>query len=480
MGAGHSETPAWIGSQAGISEEVLPPWTPLVVDRSEGVLVVSCWGRSYEFGKWPFPSAITSGGKSLLRGPIEVRVRPTGKVRTWTFEEPELLEARPDRVRLSQKATSNDLVLSAETTIEYDGMMLIRWELTPKRAVPVELLTFEIPLHSERARYIYYYPHYERSWSEHRPGELTPEGFVDNFRPVMWLGDEERGLEWFAESDENWIADDPSRVTEVKREGDRVVLRLKVVDSSLRLSPDGDQPSLSYTFGLQATPIAPVEKDAWDYRTFHISQPTFGVETRLDISESQLDALKAAGVRTVAFHEHWTDIESYTETTYGDQLRRFVRACHDRGIQVLIYFGFLISDLAPEWPAYGDECVIQPRGGYEPYNYPPQPLQNAYKVCYRSVWQDFLAHGIARLMADYDLDGVYLDGTADPFDGCVNRKHGCGYVAADGSVRNEGDVQVRVPKPYGVPFGALLPQRRHADNLVVPVCVSASHIAFGS
>jgi len=54
------------------------------------------------------------------------------------------------------------------------------------------------------------------------------------------------------------------------------------------------------------------------------------------------------------------------------------------------------------------------------------------------------------------------------------------YVAEDGSVRNEGDVQVRVPKPYGVPFGALLPQQKHADNLLVPVCLSASHIAFGS
>lgn len=54
------------------------------------------------------------------------------------------------------------------------------------------------------------------------------------------------------------------------------------------------------------------------------------------------------------------------------------------------------------------------------------------------------------------------------------------YVAADGTVRNEGDVQVRVPAPYGISYRALVPQRAHASNLLVPVCVSSSHIAYGS
>jgi hypothetical protein len=54
------------------------------------------------------------------------------------------------------------------------------------------------------------------------------------------------------------------------------------------------------------------------------------------------------------------------------------------------------------------------------------------------------------------------------------------YVAADGSVRNEGDVQVRVPAPYGISYGALVPRRGEASNLLVPVCCSSSHIAYGS
>lgn len=54
------------------------------------------------------------------------------------------------------------------------------------------------------------------------------------------------------------------------------------------------------------------------------------------------------------------------------------------------------------------------------------------------------------------------------------------YVAADGTVRNEGDVQVKVPAPYGISYRALVPRRAEASNLLVPVCCSASHIAYGS
>lgn len=55
------------------------------------------------------------------------------------------------------------------------------------------------------------------------------------------------------------------------------------------------------------------------------------------------------------------------------------------------------------------------------------------------------------------------------------------YVNANGFVQNEGDVEAHlVPHPYGVDYGAIVPRRVECANLIVPVCVSASHIAFGS
>jgi hypothetical protein len=58
--------------------------------------------------------------------------------------------------------------------------------------------------------------------------------------------------------------------------------------------------------------------------------------------------------------------------------------------------------------------------------------------------------------------------------------HNCQrYVTAEGHVQNEGDIQVG-SRPYGISFRSLVPRAGEAGNLVVPVCVSASHIAYGS
>jgi hypothetical protein len=54
------------------------------------------------------------------------------------------------------------------------------------------------------------------------------------------------------------------------------------------------------------------------------------------------------------------------------------------------------------------------------------------------------------------------------------------HVTAAGAVRNEGDVQVGGFPPYPIGYGAIVPRAEQCGNLLVPVCLSASHIAYGS
>lgn len=58
--------------------------------------------------------------------------------------------------------------------------------------------------------------------------------------------------------------------------------------------------------------------------------------------------------------------------------------------------------------------------------------------------------------------------------------HHCRRMVVNGMVKNEGDVQVWPGPPYPIAYRAITPKRRECGNLLVPVCLSASHIAYGS
>jgi hypothetical protein len=63
--------------------------------------------------------------------------------------------------------------------------------------------------------------------------------------------------------------------------------------------------------------------------------------------------------------------------------------------------------------------------------------------------------------------------------------HNCQRIVMTGKdgrkiVRNEGDVQIGCPKPYPVSYRSIVPKADECENLFVPVCLSSTHIAYGS
>ena len=90
-----------------------------------------------------------------------------------------------------------------------------------------------------------------------------------------------------------------------------------------------------------------------------------------------------------------------------------------------------------------------------------------------------------RMISDYVITQADCEGRTVVEDGIALAaytmdSHNCRRIVVDGMVKNEGNVETKIPGPYSIPYRAIVPKREDCTNLVVPVCLSASHIAFGS
>ena len=94
-----------------------------------------------------------------------------------------------------------------------------------------------------------------------------------------------------------------------------------------------------------------------------------------------------------------------------------------------------------------------------------------------------------RMVGEYVATQADCEGTRIAPDGIAMAaytmdSHNCQRIVIqkDGKymVKNEGDVEISGGLPYPISFRSLTPKREQCTNLLVPVCCSASHIAYGS
>jgi hypothetical protein len=102
-------------------------------------------------------------------------------------------------------------------------------------------------------------------------------------------------------------------------------------------------------------------------------------------------------------------------------------------------------------------------------------------------WQEQIyVREARRMVSDYVMTQSDCQGKTEPKDSVslaaytMDSHNQQRYVDASGHVRNEGDVQVGGFSPYPISYKSIVPAAKQCANLLVPICLSATHIAYGS
>jgi hypothetical protein len=158
----------------------------------------------------------------------------------------------------------------------------------------------------------------------------------------------------------------------------------------------------------------------------------------------------------------------YPEGSYAERAK--IRQAHVEYIQGFLYFlatdprvPAALSSEMKEWGLCRDEFVDTDHWPYQLYVREARRMVGEYVMSQKDI-QTELTKPDAIGMGSYNSDSHN-----------VQRR-----PTEDGlAVENEGDMQVRVT-PYEIPYRVMLPKRSEATNLLVPVCFSATHVAYST
>jgi hypothetical protein len=240
--------PAWWHNRIGIDHSVPSPWTPVrVTDRD-----IEVYGRKYACADGSLPRQIVNQGAEMLAAPITLQIAADGATADLAKLPAVNVAAAPDMAILRAETRMNRLAVNLVATTEFDGLQRYDLMLTPTAPVEVKDLVLEVPIKSKYASFLL--PSNGINASAMAMG-TTP--WRSAFLPQVWLGNDDLGLAWFAESDQWWHPHD-EQMLEVVPQKDRTVLRCQIIRSqSGTRQPLRLEKPVTITFGLMATPVKP-------------------------------------------------------------------------------------------------------------------------------------------------------------------------------------------------------------------------------
>jgi hypothetical protein len=380
-------------------DTVLPPWYPVKYNSGK----VSIWGRDYDFNGKDILNSITATGSSLLASPIQLEFSANSQKQVITFSAPEVVKQGKGKILLRRKALGG-IDASLDYMIEFDGMIWNKLIIKPAKQ-KITGLKLIIPFTKATAKFIHYVGAPTVYESQDLPKNSLSRALADKqgslyksgFKTNVWIGDNNRGLLWFAESERSWWPKERNDMIEVFRNSNGSVdLRLNMVTAEL---PAAAKNGLLYEFGLMATPVKSLPT-GWRGMTF----------------SAQYDSIKGdrRGNNLIYWPNEWRwmmlDPEPHRAENV-DYIRNKIKRDRKENRKIIPYWTRLHYPIKDNDKLNADAKKMQKAWSTIPGR-PGGGSHQMYRAACTSEWTDYLVWCVdqwAKVMGH--VDGVYIDET---------------------------------------------------------------------
>jgi hypothetical protein len=437
----------WLDSTLGLDDDVVPSYPPVAVEDN----TVAVLGRTMKLADTGLPAGMTStfsdaldqaglSAREILARPIGLVVETADGTVGWQGGHVRMVEQHAGTVTWESRSTGGPFAMTCRATMDGDGYINYALKLQVDREAEVRDVRLEIPFRREIAKYI---------MGLGCKGGIRPAAWkwkwnVSLANHRLWLGDASAGLHCKLKGPqdtwelynlknsglpESWHNAGQGGA-ELAEEAPEVVL-VRFYSGPRRLQPAGE---LLFRFGLMATPVKVLNPEHWNWRYWHADSP--------------VDEVARSGANIINVH-HANDLNPFINYPFlaNDKLKPYVDQAHRLGIKVKLYYtirelsnhaaelwalrsldhevfrqgpGFRLADqFASRSADLGDSttgnawlCEHLVTDYVPAWHHPfgGGVWDAAIATTGLSRWHNYYLEGMAWLIRNVGVDGLYLDG----------------------------------------------------------------------
>ncbi|MGI6355934.1 MAG: glycoside hydrolase domain-containing protein [Lentisphaeria bacterium] len=383
------------------------PWKPVkfVQKNQESILETLMQKTCFDGGL--LPGQLFSQDKALLRSPMELLIDES----PITAQATRCVDAY-DGKAINTKANHRDFSISSHCRMEFDGMMWFQITLEPRSKIPVKNAKIQIHLLPEFSTLFNTLHKDYFGFTGHFAGKLDRAICRNHYEqrdlPAIWVGNEERGLYYFTETQAGRFLRNRDETIRLAPGREGATLEVNLIDYPVEL-----EKAITWSFGLQVTPMRPFVNDRkkWRQRS------------------------------TVEIWFPWQKIHNTPYVRWAEENIEKKRHDFSRAGKIPLCFylaGFSASPYSQGYPFYAHQWSQTPPAVGVFSDVSNHKWTYAYICPAAESYRQFYIKGLMECMDDMKINHLYIDNCWSQF--CNNARHGCGWKDETGKLYASANV----------------------------------------